>query len=112
MAFSSHSRIDVQDLALKIPSDPCIDMHPLPVPPTPVELAQPQALADHAAVNVAVNAALPSCLPEHLECVERELILRALAKTRFNRTQAAILLGISFRQLRYRMQRLAIQERD
>ncbi|HEV7856209.1 MAG TPA: helix-turn-helix domain-containing protein, partial [Herminiimonas sp.] len=33
---------------------------------------------------------------------------RALAKTHFNRTQAAELLGISFRQLRYRMQRLDI----
>ena len=51
---------------------------------------------------------LPSSLPDHLDDVEREIIRRALAKTRFNRTQAAELLGISFRQLRYRMQRLDI----
>jgi two-component system response regulator PilR (NtrC family) len=34
--------------------------------------------------------------------------LRALAQTQFNRTQAAQLLGISFRQLRYQMQKLDI----
>ena len=51
---------------------------------------------------------LPQSLPDHLDDVEREIIRRALAKTKFNRTQAAELLGISFRQLRYRMQRLDI----
>jgi two-component system response regulator PilR (NtrC family) len=53
---------------------------------------------------------LPSSLPDHLDEIERQIIHRALLKTRFNRTQAASLLGISFRQLRYRMQRLAIYE--
>ena len=49
-------------------------------------------------------------LPEYLDRVEREAILDALAKTEFNRTAAAKLLGITFRQLRYRMQRLGIRE--
>ena len=49
-------------------------------------------------------------LPEYLEQVEREAILAALGKTGFNRTAAAKLLGISFRTLRYRMQRLDIRE--
>lgn len=53
---------------------------------------------------------LPPNLPEFLNRIERELILRALAQTQFNRTQAAQLLGISFRQLRYQMQKLDIQE--
>jgi two-component system response regulator PilR (NtrC family) len=53
---------------------------------------------------------LPLHLPDHLDSVERRIILQALARTGFNRTQAAELLGISFRQLRYRMQRLAISE--
>jgi two-component system response regulator PilR (NtrC family) len=44
--------------------------------------------------------------------VERKAILEALAKTEFNRTAAAKLLGITFRQLRYRMQRLAITDED
>lgn len=55
---------------------------------------------------------LPSNLPEYLAMVEREIIQRALAQTQYNRTQAASLLGISFRQLRYQMQKLNIQEPD
>ncbi len=54
--------------------------------------------------------ALPSNLPDYLNQIERDIILRALAQTQFNRTQAAQLLGISFRQLRYQMQKLNIQE--
>ena len=49
-------------------------------------------------------------LPEYLDSLERKAILDALAKTEFNRTAAAKLLGITFRQLRYRMQRLGIKE--
>jgi two-component system response regulator PilR (NtrC family) len=49
-------------------------------------------------------------LPAYLDEVERKAILEALAKTGFNRTAAAKLLGITFRQLRYRMQRLAISD--
>ena len=37
--------------------------------------------------------------------LERDAIRCALARTRYNRTAAAQLLGITFRQLRYRMQR-------
>jgi len=49
-------------------------------------------------------------LPDYLDRVEREAILAALARTGFNRTAAAKLLGISFRTLRYRMQRLDIRD--
>ncbi|HYD57170.1 MAG TPA: sigma-54 dependent transcriptional regulator [Burkholderiales bacterium] len=49
-------------------------------------------------------------LPAYLDRLEREAILAALSKTGFNRTAAARLLGITFRQLRYRMQRLGIRE--
>src|SRR5690606_41789254 len=51
---------------------------------------------------------IPESLPDSLDFVERQAIERALAKTRYNRTAAARLLGISFRALRYRMQRLGI----
>jgi two-component system response regulator PilR (NtrC family) len=51
-------------------------------------------------------AGLP--LQEHLDQVEKTAILEALDKTRFNRTAAAKLLGITFRALRYRMERLGI----
>ena len=55
---------------------------------------------------------LPVCLPAHLASVERDLIRRALQQTRFNRSRAVSLLGISLRQLRYRMQRLTIHDPD
>jgi two-component system response regulator PilR (NtrC family) len=51
---------------------------------------------------------VPGSLPDYLDAVERDAILRALERTRHNRTAAARLLGISFRALRYRMQRLGI----
>jgi two-component system response regulator PilR (NtrC family) len=51
-----------------------------------------------------------SPLPVYLDKVERDAILAALAKTGFNRTAAAKLLGVTFRTLRYRMQRLGIRE--
>ena len=49
-------------------------------------------------------------LPAYLDRLEREAILAALAKTGFNRTAAAKLLGVTFRTLRYRMQRLGIRD--
>ncbi|MDP5007615.1 MAG: sigma-54 dependent transcriptional regulator, partial [Glaciimonas sp.] len=55
-------------------------------------------------------SSLPPSLPTHLDDIERNIIRLALGRTQFNRTKAAELLGISFRQLRYRMQRLAIHE--
>jgi len=55
----------------------------------------------------AQNAKWP--LQEYLDRVEHEAILEALDKTRFNRTAAAKLLGITFRALRYRMERLGIR---
>ncbi len=51
-------------------------------------------------------------LPDYLDRIERRAILRALRKTGFNRTAAARLLGITFRTLRYRMERLGITEKE
>ena len=49
-------------------------------------------------------------LPERLEAIERKAILEALERARYNQTAAAKLLGISFRALRYRIQRLGIKQ--
>ena len=49
-------------------------------------------------------------LQDYLDQVERQAILDALAKTRYNRTAAARLLGVTFRSLRYRMERLGMNE--
>lgn len=49
-------------------------------------------------------------LQDFLDEQERQAILDALQRTRFNRTAAARLLGVSFRSLRYRMERLGLNE--
>jgi two-component system, NtrC family, response regulator PilR len=65
----------------------------------------------HADDSLREAAGLPSLpLPDYLDRVEREAIMQALARTGFNRTAAAKLLGVTFRALRYRMQRLEIRE--
>jgi len=48
-------------------------------------------------------------LHEYLDKIEREQIMKALEQTRFNKTQAAKILGITFRSLRYRLDRLGIE---
>jgi two-component system response regulator PilR (NtrC family) len=48
-------------------------------------------------------------LQDYLDRVERAAITEALEKTRYNRTAAAKLLGITFRAMRYRMERLGIK---
>lgn len=47
-------------------------------------------------------------LAEQIESLERQRINEALEKTRYNKTKAAELLGMSFRQLRYRIKKLGI----
>jgi two-component system, NtrC family, response regulator PilR len=77
-----------------------------------VEDLQLTAQVDAAAVGKQDLAGIRSTtpLPEFLEQLERKAILEALEKTRYNRTAAAKLLGITFRALRYRMERLGIKD--
>ncbi len=49
-------------------------------------------------------------LDDHMNRIEKQVILDALAKTGFNRTAAARSLGVTFRSLRYRIERLGIEE--
>jgi two-component system response regulator PilR (NtrC family) len=51
-------------------------------------------------------------LTDYLDSVERAAILEALQQTNFNRTAAAKVLGVTFRALRYRMERLDITDKD
>ena len=54
--------------------------------------------------------ALPLELSTYLDQIERNILLEALRRTRFNRTAAAQLLGLNLRQIRYRMERLDIRD--
>jgi two-component system response regulator PilR (NtrC family) len=65
-------------------------------------IQEPQA-ADGQGDGVADDA-----LDAVLESVEKETILNALEQSRWNKTAAAKLLGISFGALRYRMQKLGL----
>ena len=51
-------------------------------------------------------------LEREVESFERAIILRALERTSGNRTEAARLLGISFRSMRYRLSKLGIAGSD
>jgi two-component system, NtrC family, response regulator PilR len=50
-----------------------------------------------------------TALGSQLESIERDAIIKALEKTRYNKTAAAKLLGMSFRALRYRIKKLGIE---
>jgi two-component system response regulator PilR (NtrC family) len=54
-------------------------------------------------------AASGGALGAQLEDIERDAIVKALEKTRYNKTAAAKLLGMSFRALRYRIKKLGIE---
>src|ERR1700675_4863363 len=58
-----------------------------------------------AAASNASNGALGN----HLEDIERDAIRKALEQTRYNKTAAAKVLGMSFRALRYRIKKLGIE---
>jgi two-component system, NtrC family, response regulator PilR len=57
---------------------------------------------------VPVEEPLPDDLEHHLDDVERDILVRALERHRFNRTAAGASLGLSLRQMRYRMARLGV----
>jgi two-component system, NtrC family, response regulator PilR len=70
--------------------------------------ARPAAAEQLAPSRTAVTDGT-TALGTHLESIEREAIVKALEKTRYNKTAAAKLLGMSFRALRYRIKKLGIE---
>jgi two-component system response regulator PilR (NtrC family) len=71
--------------------------------------ARPAAGAGDGAVTAVAAADGSTALGSQLESIEREAIIKALEKTRYNKTAAAKLLGMSFRALRYRIKKLGIE---
>ena len=55
-----------------------------------------------------LEAAAAHDLEAYLDEVERDILVRALERHRFNRTAAGASLGLSLRQMRYRMARLGV----
>jgi two-component system, NtrC family, response regulator PilR len=85
LALHGDGRIDVQDLQL-------------------------QATKVGAGETAEVGEFGGQSLQDFLDAQEKQAILSALNKTRFNRTAAARLLGVTFRSLRYRMERLGLND--
>jgi two-component system response regulator PilR (NtrC family) len=85
LALCLGNEIGIQDLQL----EPCVDVE-MPVMPEKMSGMSP--------------------LPEYLDRIEKQALLAALRQTGFNRTAAARLLGLTFRAMRYRMDRLGIKE--
>ena len=52
--------------------------------------------------------AVPADLPDYIERMERDVIVKALEECRYNKTRAAAKLGITFRALRYKLKKLGI----
>lgn len=71
--------------------------------------AQPQTAAAPLSVPHRLCGSLPAeGLESYLENIEKELLLKALDLTHWNRTLAAKKLGMSFRSLRYRLKKLGL----
>ena len=74
--------------------------------PAPLSAAPEPALLVAPAASHGVD--IPADLQGHLDRQEREILVQALRETGFNRTAAAARLGLSLRQMRYRIARLGI----
>ena len=58
---------------------------------------------------VAARAESSGGLSDQIEHLERDAIIKALEQTRYNKTAAAKLLGVTYRALRYKIQKLEIE---
>jgi len=101
LALSGGEVIEKQDLGLPLdsgarePVAPALDELPRLLPQAPPEPA-------------AAVAMLPADLQAYLDAVERDILVRALERYRYNRTAAGASMGLSLRQMRYRMARLSV----
>jgi len=66
-------------------------------------------VAPAAPAPVLGNAPAPAGLDTQIEQMEKRAIRDALEKARYNKTRAAELLGLSFRQLRYKLKKFNIE---
>ena len=116
IALTIGNIIQVDDLQLTAGNGPRLSNLPARSPAEPQAEAVVETAVDDTAELPPMNFDdLPQFMPgrtqiqEYLDLLERSIIEQALQITRYNRTQAAKLLGISFRSMRYRMERLSIE---
>ncbi|HEY2345294.1 MAG TPA: sigma-54 dependent transcriptional regulator [Xanthomonadaceae bacterium] len=80
-----------------------------PMRPAVATPASSRVTGEQPVVRAAAGNGIGDGLPRHMEHLEREAIIRALEECRYNKTKAAAKLGITFRALRYKLKKLAIE---
>ena len=105
VALSGAEEIDVYDLGL--PESVFTDSARAELDPLAAD-SDRSIEAARGALLLPVEEPLPDDLAKYLDDVERDILVRALEHYRFNRTAAGISLGLSLRQMRYRMARLNV----
>jgi two-component system response regulator PilR (NtrC family) len=105
VALAAGRELSAADLML-----PAVEMLPEHGVPEPVVVTAEDAEpgAEEAAIELPADG-VPADLAAYLDAVESAALRAALRKTGGNRTAAAQLLGLTFRQFRYRMQRLGLK---
>lgn len=98
VAMCSSDTIGVDDLGLP----------PLDDGETPADVSSAPRAFPLKSQQLLDEAGLPGDLAAYLDAVEREVLERALERHRYNRTAAGAAMGLTLRQMRYRMARLGI----
>jgi two-component system response regulator PilR (NtrC family) len=120
IALSASGAIELEDLQLRQPAAAAAAVVTAAAT-TPAASTAAAAMAAASTAGVAGERAAPlqapvpgahapgTALGDQLENIERAAIVKALEQTRYNKTAAAKLLGMSFRALRYRVKKLGIE---
>jgi two-component system response regulator PilR (NtrC family) len=99
---------NILERAIALSTSGVIDLHDLQLRAL-ASAADPAVSAVAPAQADVVDVDSSAALGDQLEHIEREAIIKALEQTRYNKTAAAKLLGMSFRALRYRVKKLGIE---
>jgi len=97
LALSDGTGISIEDLRLpsqREPNDAAHDPH--------------AGVVARPAYVTGQQPAVPTDLPDYIERMERDVLVKALEECRYNKTRAAAKLGITFRALRYKLKKLGI----
>ncbi|MFK8021192.1 MAG: sigma-54-dependent transcriptional regulator [Pseudomonadales bacterium] len=105
-ALSERSVLEAEDLGLENVVPEQIDTDQKTSPPQAVDATGPVKSPLYPAIDLNVEF---ESMDIYLQEIERQLIERALEETRWNKTAAAERLGISFRALRYKLEKLDIR---
>jgi two-component system response regulator PilR (NtrC family) len=101
LTLCTGAEIGPEDLQLRAPA--------APRSAAPASVALPASAAAAATPGTTDSSGSGAALGDQLEHIERDAIIKALEQTRYNKTAAAKLLGMTFRALRYRVKKLGIE---